>query len=94
MNELSIYHQVFNYFILIEEFFCFNSDSNSLFEYTINEKINRITFKIILSSSNDNNDDNAWQKAQLFRQSTEQTSNDDQSHFLKINATIVKRNSK
>jgi hypothetical protein len=77
----------------LKSFFCFNSDSNSLFEYTINEKINRIGFKIILSSSNDNNDDNAWQKAQLFRQSTEQTSNDDQSHILKIGATIVKKDS-
>ncbi len=65
-------------------------DSNSIFEYTISEKINRIGFKIILTSSNDNN---AWQNAQLFRQSIEQTSNDDQSHFLKINATIFKKDS-
>jgi hypothetical protein len=40
--------------------FYYNLDSSSLFEYTINEKINRIGFKIILSSSNDNN---AWEKA-------------------------------
>ncbi|UJR10898.1 hypothetical protein I4U23_015086 [Adineta vaga] len=67
--------------------------SNSLFEYTINTKINRISFKIILSNLNDNNDDNAWQKAQLFRHSTEQTTNDDQSHFLKIIVTIVEKHS-
>ena len=76
----------------------FSLDSNSLFEYTIDNKINslsniRIAFKVILSSSNDNNDDNAWQKGQLFRQSTEQVSDDDQSHFFRINATIVKRDS-
>jgi len=75
-----------------------SSDSNSLFEYIIDNKRNslsnlRIGFKVILSSSNDNNDDNAWQKGQLFRQSTEQISGDDQSHFLRINATIVKRDS-
>ncbi|CAF4786809.1 unnamed protein product, partial [Rotaria magnacalcarata] len=51
----------------------------------------RIQFKVILTSSNDNNDDNAWQKAQLFRQSIEQTSENDQSHFLRINATIIKK---
>jgi len=61
----------------------------------MDEKINslsnfRIGFKIILTSSNDNNDDNAWQKLQLFRQSIEQTEND-KSHFLKINVTIQKK---
>ncbi|CAF0975287.1 unnamed protein product [Rotaria sordida] len=70
--------------------------SNSSFEYILDEKINslsniRIGFKVILTSSNDNNDDTAWQKAQLFRQSIEQISNNDQSHFLRINLTIVKK---
>jgi hypothetical protein len=53
----------------------------------------RIGFKIILTSSNDNNDDNAWQKAQLFRQSIDQISDDDKSHFLRINLTILKKHS-
>ncbi|CAF1612521.1 unnamed protein product [Rotaria sp. Silwood1] len=73
-------------------------NSNSSFEYIIDEtinslSINRIGFKVLLKSSNDNNDDNAWQKAQLFRQSIEQISDNDQSHFLRINATIIKKNS-
>ncbi len=53
----------------------------------------RISFKIILTSSNDNNDDNAWQKAQLFRQSIDQISDNDKSHFLRINLTILQRHS-
>ncbi|CAM4820066.1 unnamed protein product [Rotaria magnacalcarata] len=69
---------------------------NSSFEYIVEQTKHslsniRIQFKVILTSSNDNNDDNAWQKAQLFRQSIEQTSENDQSHFLRINATIIKK---
>ena len=71
-----------------------NLHSNSMFEYTFNgndESIEdcRLIFKIILSSTNDNNDENAWQKAQLFRQSIEQTSEEDHSHFLTINLVII-----
>ncbi|CAF2139602.1 unnamed protein product [Rotaria magnacalcarata] len=71
-------------------------NSNSSFEYIVEQTKHslsniRIQFKVILTSSNDNNDDNAWQKAQLFRQSIEQTSENDQSHFLRINATIIKK---
>ncbi|CAF2155520.1 unnamed protein product, partial [Rotaria magnacalcarata] len=45
--------------------------SNASFEYTIDQTKHslsnlRITFKVILPSSYDHNDDNAWQKAQLF----------------------------
>ncbi len=73
-----------------------NLDSNSSFEYIFNEKINslsnlRIGFKIILTSTNDNSDNNAWQKAQLFRQSIEEISNNDHSHFLVIHLTIAKK---
>ncbi|CAF4095901.1 unnamed protein product, partial [Adineta steineri] len=61
-----------------------NLSSNSLFEYSLNNKLDsltniRIIFKVILNCSNDNN---AWQKGQLYRQSTEQVLNDDQSHYL------------
>ncbi|CAF0979034.1 unnamed protein product [Adineta ricciae] len=67
-------------------------NSNSSFEYIITEKnVYRIIFKITLSSSNDHNDNNAWQKAQLFRQSTVQQATGDQSHFLKVISTIVKK---
>ncbi|CAF4750842.1 unnamed protein product, partial [Rotaria magnacalcarata] len=71
-------------------------NSNSSFEYIVEQTKHslsniRIQFKVILTSSNDNNDDNAWQKAQLFRQSIELTSENDQSHFLRINATIIKK---
>lgn len=76
--------------------FLINLDSNCAFEYTIDERENslsnaRIEFQAELSNSNDNNDNNAWQKAQLFRQSIEQISHNDQSHFLQISATIVKK---
>ncbi|CAF1375784.1 unnamed protein product [Adineta steineri] len=74
-----------------------NLSSNSLFEYSLDNKLDsltniRITFKVILNCSNDNNDNNAWQKGQLCRQSTDQVSNDDQSHYLRLHATIRKRN--
>lgn len=72
------------------------SHLDSKFEYTFDEKVNsgenlRLSFKIILSSTNDSNDENAWQKAQLFRQSTEQTSDEDHSHFLSIGLTMTPR---
>ena len=51
----------------------------------------RINFRIILSSTNDSNDTNAWQKAQLFRRSIENISDDDRTHFLRINVTILKK---
>ncbi|CAF4731159.1 unnamed protein product, partial [Rotaria magnacalcarata] len=43
-------------------------NSNSSFEYIVEQTKHslsniRIQFKVILTSSNDNNDDNAWQKA-------------------------------
>ncbi len=74
----------------------FNLDVNSSFEYIFDHQINslsnlRIGFKVILTSSNDMNDNNAWQKAQLFRQSIEQISDIDHSHCLRINLKIVKK---
>jgi hypothetical protein len=74
----------------------FNLDVNSSFEYIFDHQINslsnlRIGFKVILTSSNDMNDNNAWQKAQLFRQSIEQISDNDHSHCLRINLKIVKK---
>lgn len=71
-------------------------DANSTFEYTFNEQSNssangRISFRIILSSTNDQNDTNAWQKAQLFRHSIENVADDDRTHFLRLNLTIQKK---
>lgn len=73
-----------------------NLDSDSSFEHVFDKNldlslVNRITFKITLTSSNDQNDTNAWQKAQLFRQSIEQTSENDHSHYFRINLTILKK---
>jgi hypothetical protein len=63
-----------------------------IFDHQINSLSNlRIGFKVILTSSNDMNDNNAWQKAQLFRQSIEQISDNDHSHCLRINLKIVKK---
>ncbi|CAF1650293.1 unnamed protein product, partial [Didymodactylos carnosus] len=56
--------------------------SNLLFEYITEDKINclsnvRTSVTVTLSSSDDNNDNNARQKAQLCRQSIDQTSDND-----------------
>ncbi|CAF1506074.1 unnamed protein product [Rotaria magnacalcarata] len=71
-------------------------ESNNSFEYCINEEENylddfRLRLIAVLTSSNDHNDNNAWQKAQLFRQSIEHSSHDEQSHCLQINVSIVER---
>ncbi len=51
----------------------------------------RLSLIATLTSSNDHSDNDAWKKAQLFRQSIEQTSHDEQLHQLQINITIVDR---
>jgi hypothetical protein len=43
----------------------------------------------LLTSSNDEENGNSWQEAQLFRQLSENLSNDEQSHCLKIISTIL-----
>ena len=52
-----------------------------------------ITFQVTLSTGNDSTDDNAWQKAQLFRQSIDRSSSQDQSHYFRIHLDIVRRTS-
>jgi len=67
------------------------TQTDSLFEYTIkdNEISPRLRLIVTLSSSNDQNDQNAWQKAQLFRQSLSNQS--DKSHYLQFRVTIIDR---
>ncbi|CAF1063598.1 unnamed protein product [Adineta steineri] len=50
----------------------------------------RVTFKLILNCSNDNNDNNPWQKGQLFRQSTEQVSKDPFYKLLKSGIAFIR----
>lgn len=62
-----------------------SSSSSSVFEFDFPTKsIKKFQLEIVLSSTNDENDSNSWQKTQLFRQSTLPTSSDDRSHLFRL----------
>ena len=70
-------------------------DSKS-FQYCLNEEDccleqQQICLFATLTSTNDENDSCAWQKAQLFRQSIDHPVDDEQSHRLQISVTLVDR---
>ena len=52
-----------------------------------------ITFQVTLATDNDSTDDNAWQKAQLFRQSIDRSSSEDHSHYFRIHFDVNRRTS-
>jgi len=78
---------------------CLDSKKSNLsFEYRMDEEENcvehlRLCLIATLTNLNDDYDNHAWQKAQLFRQSIDHLSYDEQSHRLQMNVTIVDRQS-
>lgn len=62
-----------------------SSSSSSSFEYEFPSKsIEKFDLELVVSSSNDDNDANAWQKTQLFRQSILPASSNDRTHLFRI----------
>lgn len=66
-----------------------SSSSPHLFEFDFpSNSSTTFQLEIILSSTNDENDTNSWQKTQLFRQSIVSTSSDDRSHLFRFHLTL------
>ena len=62
-----------------------SSSSSSSFEYDFpSQSVEKFQLEIVLSSTNDDNDANAWQKTQLFRQSILPASSNDRTHLFRI----------